>query len=812
MLIKYYKNPQLAYTNRKRYGRFSFVPDYQETQKSILLGDGAQTSIKTRASNICDYVTIDDTRWFVTSYVYLNGGQVRLNLQRDVIGEFGINDCFGKIERGYTNSILKNRKELNLNQILKKRQKLIPNSNIYGNYSVNNHENELWGVLYLTKPSEINPNTGEPYPEQVNINIPAFQPVITNYEPIENGFTIDYQSVDNCKIDFIVSFRNTTTKYKIEINFRRDTLYSFYPVIVNVNSVGSSSNYDIIIDEGLSNSYDWSGYESICYEIGHRIGSYILTNNSSSNGYKFPVVPTMNSNYTDYNNIIIKVDDEFRKYTMEETLREVYGVTGSKLTIYQNLIYPAIQNTLIEVQQDWHDESEYVRIHLPNDNNYSSFSSMNILNSWTIMSKTYNYTVLSESESGVFTIDVSQQLIDEPYVILVCPLFDVDIIGNGSSYSIKKETSFMVFNTIIQYLSGENAYLVDAQVYPYCPILTNVSTEVAGIPFFSINSTNYNHNIEIQLLPYSDVKKEYIQREYSIISPEQSSKVNFNFYDYINTIEDDNGINYAKMNIIIKTALKPFSIIASAVIQPELNTLINITYSSDLRGSQPSSNGFECSLATNQFEQYKRQNSNYQQFFNLDKQELQKQHQVELVNDITSTIINTTSATAMGAMAGNAMGEAGIWGEIVGSEAIGAGVGAGVAGGLVGGAMATQTIMNSQLRDYEEYLQAQRFDLTIGTIKNLPNSVNRISSFNEIILQDFWFIVETYECSEYEKVIVDNFINNYGYAIGVFDYIVNYYKRGWFLKSTLISSNYAVNLHLIAEKELMGGIYYYEQI
>ena len=193
----------------------------------------------------------------------------------------------------------------------------------------------------------------------------------------------------------------------------------------------------------------------------------------------------------------------------------------------------------------------------------------------------------------------------------------------------------------------------------------------------------------------------------------------------------------------------------------------------------------------------------------MQKEELQKQHSVELTNDITSTIVNTMSATAMGAIAGANMADAGIFNSL-GSKAAGAGLGALYAGGTVGGAMIAQTVENSKLRDYEEYLQQANFDLQIGTIKNLPNSINRISSFNEIILQDFWYIIETYECSDFEKTVVDNFITKYGYGIGVFDFVENYYKNGWFLRSTLISSKYNVNLHMIAEKELMGGIYLYE--
>ena len=82
MIINYYKSSDLSYANRKRYKTFNYIPDSTEQQNAVKLGDGARTTIKTSASNLCNYVKIDNTRWYVVSYRYVNGGQVILNLQR----------------------------------------------------------------------------------------------------------------------------------------------------------------------------------------------------------------------------------------------------------------------------------------------------------------------------------------------------------------------------------------------------------------------------------------------------------------------------------------------------------------------------------------------------------------------------------------------------------------------------------------------------------------------------------------------------------------------------------------------------------
>lgn len=806
MIIQYFNIPELSYCGRKRYRVFSFEPFSEEEQLSVKLGDGATTSIKTSILNICNYVKIDNTRWFVMSYIYLNGGQVRLNLQRDVVGEFGLSDCFGKIERGYTNTILKNRKELSLNQVLKKRVPIIPNTLKYNNFSVSTHEKEAWGILYLVKPTELDPSTGKPYPEQVTVNIPAFRPIISENSFIENNTKYNVSQIGSTYINFTFDFVNQSGK----------NLGSFFECYMKINVGGllgyyfsyelnqSFSTYDSIKTVGfratLNTSSTTSSYlRNLAENICEMIGDALVT----GTGISLPELKTMDENIpSGYDGITILKDNKYYRYSVSETKSYIYG-TGTTESVRSAITSILQGKTIINTNVNVTNISSVSNTEVP--------ILVNVYN--TINQLVFNYTELVGEEKGDFTIDLSEQLIDEPFSVMVFPLFDCKIISevDNTEYNISKDYAFMIFNSVIQFLSGENSYIVDAQIYPYCPMLDKVSTSINGYPFFSIVSTSYYHNCELQLLPFSDVKKEYIEREYSIVSPDKSNKFTFSYYDYKTEIIDNNGINSAKLNLVIKTALKPFSIISSVVILRDDNSLKGLYYETDLNGSQPTSNGFECSLSSNLFEQYKRQNSNYQQLFSIDQQELQRNHYNEMVNDTVSTIVNTLSASAMGALAGKAMTDAGLLGKIFGTGAGGAIAGGAIAGGTTAGIMAWQDVENAKTRELEESFQKQRFDLNIGTVKNLPNSINRISSFNEIILKEFYFVMETYECTEAEKIIVDNFINKYGYGIGVFDFLINYQKNGWFLRSTLVSSSYEPNLHLIAEKEFMGGIYLYEQ-
>lgn len=810
MLIKYYKDKKLAYANRIRYAAAPTFADAQETQKSVLLGDGATTSIKTKAANLCNYVTIDDTRWYVMYHRYLNGGQVEMFLQRDVIGENGVQGMFGKIERGHTDTFLKNRKELSLNQRLVNRTALIPNKNQYGNINVNTHENEMWGIMYFSNM------------EDVSVNIPALNPNVFNYPVLADGtvYNTDYSTTVKIYLnaDISITKRPVTVDnpvtdylgtYQFQIVFWWDKAnlkwQAYFEKAVETNA---AAEVKITLSGTAATSLTYKKYA--IDQINDYISTQIINkqlgenNVSQSNiAFRLPTLSETVSPAYDYDGVILQENNNFYSYSATQTEeRTSIPVFIDALNTFIN----GLSGNTIVLENDQGGSNQFA----------FSFTS-NIISDYYLPHsyKTTKITItrkrITAEEAGAITITASKQLLYEPYNVLVCPLYDVTISTDTGEaikqYIINRQWAFEIFNeTIAALTGGSNPYLIDAQIFPYCPPISGVGSllTVSGkeFPLFSILGNTYNYECSVNLSPNTDVKKEYIQREYSIISPEQSGKFTFNFYDYKTSATN--------LNVLIKTSLKPFGIISAAVIQPDEDALIGQTYESDLRGCQPTPNGFQCSLSSDAFETYRRENSNYQQIFDLQRGELTKQHEVERVNEKTQAIVNTITATTFGAIGGYAMADTSWFGTKV-SGAVGAGIGGTVSGTTVGIAQAAQYAKNEELRRYEETLQKQNFDLQIGTIKNLPNAINRISTVNEIVTKTFWYYIETYECSDEEKRIVETFINNYGYGIGVFGLFYDFAKIGWFLRGTLISSNLAPNLHNVASNELMGGIYYYDK-
>lgn len=792
MQVRYYKVGLMAYATRQRYLDISKFEYYkEEDNRSVRLGNGVNTFVKTTIDDINEpreisYVTIDDTRWFVTDYIYLNGKQVQLNLQRDVVGEFGLSNAYGKVERGYTDGVLKYRKELSLNEVLKNRYPLKSSTSKYGNLEVDNHDGEMWGVLYFTKDSK---------EDKISINIPAFEPAYEIGTPPQINKQYKNGSVSQ-SITFVGDMYVGTSRGNMGIRFTYRVSYSSATEFTSsISYVKNNLTYDNQFDAFIRIYGTPVGWFDDWVDRDVQTVKTFLDQNLSSNGFTRPSasgVINLDAAPQNANGNIYKEADEYYQYTIHSDTKTQYG------TINFSTFKTAFEKYYNSLNSQWR-----ATVNLDGYHTASSQISVPIVS--------YTRTQLSHSDAGILDIPMSQQLVDEPYCVLVFPLYSANLKIDGKTYPIAKADAFTIFNEVILSLSGDNPFLVDAQIYPYCPRIDKVQCSLKSgdskeYPFMSVLSTFFETPIKLNPRPYFDVKKEYITRNYSIVSPDQSSKFTFNFYDYVNAFVKDGDYNNVELNITIKTALKPFAIISSAVIE-RVNSLKGLNYASNLEGSQPSSNGFECSLASDAFETYKRQNSNYQQIFELDRGELMKVQEVERVNEATQFAMNMLTGTTFGAIAGAQMGDAGVWGSLVGSKGIGAGVGAGVAAGAIGAAGGLQLAKNDELRAYELELQKQRYDLTLGTIKNLPNSVNRISSFNEIIMQDFYYVFEVYECTDDELQIVDDFIDNYGYGIGVFDFLQNYSKSGWFLKASVTKSDLPITLHQVLKYDIEGGVY-----
>lgn len=864
MYITYCKSSAIKYATRNRYKSLPTLIQADantqledgyyrsEIQRRVLLGDGVNTSVKTSSLNICDYVLIakdgednNPTRWFVVLFNYLNGGQIELQLRRDVIGEFGILNMVGKIERGYipNNNILINRKELSVNEILKERKHLLPDSDIFGNYSIvsrsGEKDDDLWGILYFSKQQETDNFTVD-IPEFTNVNLSLpFENNLTGAF-FNSDFTETYKGV---RVEFyfsvicqeagfspsryyfkgVINFTPTNSGYKYNFYYdgfgvARPSAYNFWLINLKENNVDVYLPIDKLSD--------------FCNGFIDKVASSFIDKSfqdSALNTLKFPSISGYDlienaDEINRYNNQYIKDVSSGTYYRATVSSSNVYisGNEGSTLVNNAAILAVSGYSFIFDNQGITHTYSVVLDVIQGEEPTIttSSIVKLDILQ--------VNYTSVSIDDVNSISLSYQGDILDEPFFTMAIPLFSCNI---SNLYNVSKENAVYAFNSIIKNLSGETGYIIDAQIVSYCPDLKSVvelkkknNNQIEYIiPLFYLKSSSYERDCSVAFsfkdnpLGIGQInvnkKKEYSKRNFSIVSPEQSGKYIFNFYDYVRPSYTENDTQTVVFKV--KIALKPYSLIASCVIDRikdvDVDPLQGITYNSDLRGCQPNSGGFQASLASNAFQEYKRQNSNYQQIFNKQQERLYREHWVERGNEAVQGVMNTLSMTAMGAIAGAQMASVQILGTDV-SKAAGAAVGAGVAGGITAAANAAQFAINESMRQYEYSYNQEMFDYNIGTIKNLPDSVNRISSFNEIILKDFWFTLELYECSPEENLLIDTFFEKYGYEVGVYGEFSSYLAGGdenvFFLKGRLLTSNLGINLHNVAQKELEGGIYY----
>lgn len=174
---------------------------------------------------------------------------------------------------------------------------------------------------------------------------------------------------------------------------------------------------------------------------------------------------------------------------------------------------------------------------------------------------------------------------------------------------------------------------------------------------------------------------------------------------------------------------------------------------------------------------YQTQNKNYQQIFNREIQSMEFQNSITNQQNLASAIVGTVSGATTGAMAGASVG----------------GVVGGVAGGLIGGAASAyggyKDIENTKALQAESIdYKRDLFGYQLGNVKALPNSIAKSTAYN--IINKIFPIIEFYDCTEEERLIVAKKIAWNGMTVMAIGKIADYITNNWTCK---INDNTYVN-------------------
>ena len=172
---------------------------------------------------------------------------------------------------------------------------------------------------------------------------------------------------------------------------------------------------------------------------------------------------------------------------------------------------------------------------------------------------------------------------------------------------------------------------------------------------------------------------------------------------------------------------------------------------------------------------YQIQNKNYEGMFNRQIESLDLQQSIQEKQEIVSAITGTIGAAVQGGTTGALVGGG------VGA-AIGAGVGA-IASGVGAGFDAHY---NKQLRADQRGAMIDQFNMQLGNIKAMPNTVTKLGS----VLADQPLVpyLEIYDCTDKEKNNFDNYLSLRSYTINRYGKLYDYVKATGrtFLKGIIV--------------------------
>lgn len=382
---------------------------------------------------------------------------------------------------------------------------------------------------------------------------------------------------------------------------------------------------------------------------------------------------------------------------------------------------------------------------------------------------TYNYK---------FKIETSHNILDDGgYSMLAMPLNSIPYINNNLDSVHWTNTQAEVMLQLATQLAKElSTNLIDIQILPYQPRIflkyggykdgervvnldsltadkdyawiTDALDNKVGLVFFE-QKASFSFDIErIPVLENYDIKEEANTTSYRLCSPNYSGVFEF---------------NTAKMGrpsyFAVDITYKPFNPFIR--VTPEFQRLYGENYQ-DGRGLICGGD-FSLPVVLDKWEEYENNNKLFSQIFSRDIQHLEFTQEQERFKEPFAVLSGTAVGAGMGAVAGAKATAGNPYGAAAGAVI---GAGTGLAGGLI------DLQLNEARRQEEKRYSIDRFNLSLASIKALPQSLTKGSVLTQIY--KFVPFIEFYDCTEEEHEIFRNRIKYNGMIIGKIDYLINY--------------------------------------
>lgn len=296
-----------------------------------------------------------------------------------------------------------------------------------------------------------------------------------------------------------------------------------------------------------------------------------------------------------------------------------------------------------------------------------------------------------------------------------------DYAGNGTLYDLQL-LPYCPFE-----ITGPTYTSTDTKEYSYITTTGSSPTNVGVI--FNVSSVNRQSFTVDCPIAVNNIKVANETQFCRIVSPDYSSSFEF-------SPAKNRGVDYIKVDL----TLKPF--------QPYIHLAPNFKglYGADFDDARGLICGgsFSLPIVTDQWKTYQLNNINYERIFNRQIQNLDINNKAQLWSDILG---GAAGAIGAGAQSG-AIGGPGV-GIGVGLASLGAGI--------------ADTAINAHLRQEQKAYTTDLYNLQLGNIRALPNTLAKVDSFNQ--QNKKWPFVEFYDCTDNEKIALANTIKFGGMTV-----------------------------------------------
>lgn len=698
------------------------------------------------------------SRWFVIDKTRIRRDQWKLTLRRDVVVDYWNSiksaPCFiEKASLAFEDPRIFNSEDMSFNQI-KTAETLLKD-----------HSGCAWIVGYYAKDSSIKGD------DSSNVGT-----IATN-----NVLDIPFMQLDttlnNWKFYNLTNLSPTRTPLKV---------YHDFTYRYNVN--GSP-----LIDQNAGYTIDISSPAQVNVK---RIGFFKVTTSLTASEY--------------YSNKI-SLSDEFKRVVTESQINNLNSValtyTGSQdilaneLLSYHGQTIRTIDGKVYTVRvKATHTVGEQSNL----ETNSNLFLSMKQISdqvknngaiignpnnkSFALISSNYAYTIELEEltiEELIYDMATPAKLIttDAPYNIFAIPYGEIDAYTfgeGGGEQTLCRTSAEIAINAAMAIQKNNPGIVYDIQILPYCPVqgLLNgydneiyfTSTEqfstikkgeeVKGI-IVNVPSSRFEFNIIHKIPTAGSAIERKVNNQcdkWRLASPNYNT-----YFDF--SVEMNNGVDYFNVDC----EYKPYS--PYIHVNPNFKSL----YGQDFNDPRGLVCGGDYSIAAvvDQWQQYQIQNKNFQNIFDRQIENMNVVNSVQREKENWGAIAGVLQGTTNGAMAGAMAG--GGWGALAGGIV-------GAAGSALTGAADIR--LNEKLRNEALDFTKDNFGYQLGNIQALPNTLSRISAFNNN--NKIFPVLEYYTCTEVEKEALRNKIKYNGMTVMTIGTLEDYMTNGDYIKGKII--------------------------